>query len=561
MPHHRTTIPTPQLGAPATMRAFTETRTALTSGPALTGGPGSDPQQEPAPFEAWVTNLPRTPSAPSASTSAGLGHALSLQGLLRRRAKLARSLFIAATIGLPLVLMLHAAAVSSSPQVLPSVSRSRALAPWLTGHRSPGAAAGTLDIQPARMDGDVVYGCWVDAPPGLGVHGHAPTPLHLAVSVDGAYTWRTLSTPVPRATACHLVPDAVDAQRIALVTQLDAGSAAGCPRRQLFASSDGGMHWFAVTLPEMLAGVCALSLSSASGTLVLWSNGAPTATGVTADAQIWISLDSGATWHAAGAGLPGGIVGNLVSAHPDGALLVLMRRPKAGVRTTTTTTTTTQATSELWSCPAGCPRWQRVAVVPGSTPAVFAAPSEWLPPEGGWGTLYAADIAPAAVGPEQTPTVPISTTTAIAAPIYIRTGTQAGAWHLVPPSPWLAAETGKPVEPSGLSRIVGVGPNGELVLESQNEAVALEPVSAAQEQSAAGVLSAWDPRDGRWLTPVLVEPAATTVLAVIWDEQGANGARRLTIWFRTRSGDLWTMVVPNSDWQVAQMAPRCQRCQ
>src|SRR5215469_7579445 len=284
MPYYRTTTPTPHLRALATMRAFIETRTPST------GEPGSDPEQGSEPFEAWVTDLPRTPSALSASTSAGLGHALTLQDTLRRRAKIARGLLLAATIGLPLVLLLHAAVqVSSSPQALPAVSRGRAIAPWLTGHRSAGAAAGTLDIQPARMDGDVVYACWVGSSPGLGVHGPAPTtPLYLAVSDDGAFSWRLLSSPVARATACHLVPDASDWQRIALVTQLGRDAATGCPVSQLFASEDGGMRWSAVTFPEGLATACTLSLSSVSGTLALWTNQAhtPTAT-MRARSQLW----------------------------------------------------------------------------------------------------------------------------------------------------------------------------------------------------------------------------------------------------------------------------------
>ncbi|HEV2461093.1 MAG TPA: sialidase family protein, partial [Ktedonobacterales bacterium] len=356
---------------------------------------------------------------------------------------------------------------------------------------------------------------------------------------------------------CHLVPDAVDARHIALGAQTDAGAAAGCPTSRLFASSDGGMHWSSVALPGLLARACVVFLSPASGTLVLWSYGMPASTGVPADARIWISLDSGATWHVASTGLPSGIVESVVSARADGALLVLMRRSEAG----TGTATPAPATSELWSCPAGCPRWQRVALVPGSAPTVFATANGWLSTGSGWGTLYAVGTVPGDASTEQTPDTPTATTSVVAGPIYVSSGAHADTWHPLPPMPWSAAEIGMPAEFTGPSRIVGVGPDGALVLEAQNAGVVLEPATATQGQSAAGVLSMWDPRDGRWLSPALIEPAASTVLAVVWDEQGANGARRLTIWFDTRSGDVWPMVVPNSDWQVAQMAPRCQRCQ
>jgi hypothetical protein len=71
----------------------------------------------------------------------------------------------------------------------------------------------------------------------------------------------------------------------------------------------------------------------------------------------------------------------------------------------------------------------------------------------------------------------------------------------------------------------------------------LEPSGALHEQAMVGVLGLWDPGDVQWLNPMLVEPATSSVLAAVWDEQGIYAAPGLTVWLVTSSGVLWSMSV------------------
>jgi hypothetical protein len=573
MPQRSTTATSSARARSTTRHSFTDVgRSSTATRTVLADEPGNDPQQGPAAFEAWVTNLQPTRTdradteATQAATNAGPGHALMLQARLRRRAKLARSLLITATIGLPLVLLLHAIqasaagqrpiARSATPRPQLAGSPSRAVAPWLAGtarRDSADLAGGALDIQPAGTDSAVVYACWVDAQPDPSGTAAAAGSLHLAASDDGAYTWRTLSSPVARATACHLTPDGGDARRLALTTQVGTDTDSACPSAHTFLSADGGRHWSALILPGVLADGCtptlaaraspgAAGFSLINGTLALWTNDTPTPSDKARTAQLWISLDFGGTWRAAGTGLSSGSIEGVVSARADGALLVLVRRLDAG------TSAATPASYELWSCAAGCPQWQRLArvpSVPGSALAVFASSGAWLLPGANWGTLYVVDSTPTAA-----PGAPTS--------IWASTETQAWTWHPLPPLPWLGSEGVTAAAMSG--RVLGVGPGGALVLELRNAALEMVPGSAAQEQAAVSVVCVWDPVRGQWLTPLLVEPATSSALAVVWDGQNAGRSPQLAIWLIMRSGEVWSMTAPAADVHEPEPHMRCQRC-
>jgi hypothetical protein len=261
--------------------------------------------------------------------------------------------------------------------------------------------------------------------------------------------------------------------------------------------------------------------------------------------RLWISLDAGATWRLAGRGLPTGSIQDVISARADGALLVLMRRLEALSTPAAAHGTPTPSIHELWSCTAGCPHWQPVASVPGNDPAVFATPSGWLSSGTGWGTLYMVGMA-AHGGPG--PTI-----------VDISTLRHDGTWHPLPLALWPGlADTRASATPS---RVVGGGPGGSLVVELGTAALTLEPSGVGHEQAVVGVLGMSDSGDVQWLTPMLVEPATSSVLAAVWDEQGANAAQRLTMWLVTRSGALWSMSVSVTGGPFLQAPLRCQKCQ
>jgi hypothetical protein len=144
------------------------------------------------------------------------------------------------------------------------------------------------------------------------------------------------------------VPDGGDPRRVALTAQLDMGTDIACPITRTFLSADGGRQWSGLILPDVLVDGCmpslaartspsAVGLSLINGTLALWTNRAPPPSEKARSAQLWISLDFGATWRVAGTGLPGGSIEGVVSARADGALLALVRRADAGTATGTPT--------------------------------------------------------------------------------------------------------------------------------------------------------------------------------------------------------------------------------
>jgi hypothetical protein len=282
-----------------------------------------------------------------------------------------------------------------------------------------------------------------------------------------------------------------------------------------------------------------------SGTLALWTDHALTSTGTAMGSRLWISLDAGANWRLTGRGLPTGSIQGVISARADGALLVLMRRPEAPSTPAAAHGTPTPSIHELWSCTAGCLQWQQVASVPGSDPTVFATPSGWLSPDTGWGTLYTVDMA-AHGGPGPTS-------------VDISTLRQDGTWHPLPSALWPGLDDTRASAMPG--RVVGGGPGGSLVVELGTAAMTLEPSGVGHEQAMVGVLGLGDPGDVQWLTPLLIEPATSSVLAAVWDDQGVNAALRLTMWLVTSSGTLWSMSVPISDALMPQAPFRCQRCQ
>lgn len=119
--------------------------------------------------------------------------------------------------------------------------------------------------------------------------------------------------------------------------------------------------------------------------------------------------------------------------------------------------------------------------------------------------------------------------------VYISDGASANRWR---PLPMLL---------SGASgRVLGIGPNGLLVMELRDVAAPLAPDATAL--SPIVTLCAWDPSASRWLSPCLIEPANSSVVSVAWDEQSGAAAPQLVIWFMTRTDHLWQNITPAADW-------------
>jgi len=197
------------------------------------------------------------------------------------------------------------------------------------------------------------------------------------------------------------------------------------------------------------------------------------------------------------------------------------------------------ARHELWSCSAGCQRWQRLADVPGRSPTVYAAFRNGAPVNMGWGTLYAVDDS-ATSSPSNLEIAQES--------VYVNTGAPGISWRPLPTD-----------FQSTDGRVVGIGPQGLLMMEVHGASVLVESSSSAT--SPTDTVCAWNPTRDQWMSPCLIEPSQNSLLAIVWDEQDPDASPRLVFWLLNTSGTLWQTTLSASTWWPHQSVRQCQPCQ
>jgi hypothetical protein len=455
-------------------------------------------------LEAWLTALPDTPN--------------STPPWARRlppRLRIQRAIVVTTALLLTLLVVLAGPAaltalaeawqqLAGSPMPLVSSSAPTLLSSAWTAATLPAGVPGAANValRPSPADPDIAYACWVTGPPG------GPGGLQLAATTDGARSWHALASPLPAASGCALLADAIDPQRALLLafplTRLD------CDSPLVFATGDGGTDWSEVPLPYTVLPTCDPALLALGGTLYLWSGDGAAGLG---PARLLASADGGTSWQTVAGGLPAGMAVMLVAGRVDGALLALVCPPDGG------------AGCALWDRPAGhpSPSWQQLGAVPGSFPLVYAA-SAALPASsvgGGWGPLYVL------VRPGAEPA---------ADAVGIQVWTHGGAWRILPP---VQLPGGRVRTADGRAlRLLAVGPGGMLLMEVPG-AMSPTAVSASVDTGPvqSGALFAWVPEAGHWVGPLPAEPGNAAVAGLSWDGRDPGLSPRLVLWLLADSTD------------------------
>lgn len=426
---------------------------------------------------------------------------------LAPRARVTRAALIAGTVGLALFVVLGGPssaldglrqwASSLAPPPATAAPRPQLNASFWAARRVPYAALHVrgITLAPSAAASDVAYACWVDrhaAPSGASV-------VNLYLTTDGARSWSALPAPPGAAGQCQIVPDAADAQRLLFVLLPPRGDTCAPPR--VYDSANRGATWQAVAAPAALANACDLTFFQVRGALYAWSPAAQAGGGPAA--HLLTSSDEGVTWQPVFDGAEAGGAVALVAAHASGALLVLAGASGRAQRT-------------LW-CRAtpGAP-WQSLGALPPGTNAAFAADGQHTESGCSWGTLYAAGY-----GPGSDPTT---------LRLEIRSGQ---GWKMVPPLPIPAAAGNLPL--GGDGHILSVGPDGILLVATNYSGPGVGVTAGGT--SPAHTIWGWEPRTGRWLTDIHIEPANSTIDGFIWDES-QPGPPRLICWVYTLNGGI-----------------------